>query len=188
MEKTNEETFFLCYHHKAMMERINKESKLNEEKRDMNGMYCPDITHFANKEAMPIQPMNCIAKKKNEKENKWLYLCAFNYYSWKPIALGYDDGKGNAVFEKVVGRNFLMVARAGEKGELQYVTPPFYTEEGRKVRFLQADTTRTRRYTFLKKNPEAAYRLGYYRIDRRVVGNRVGVIGRDSIYKNSAAW
>lgn len=160
-------------------------------------------------------------EKYGSEEGNFVYLCAFNYYNWQPVALGREDGRGNAVFEKVAGRNIFLLAKAQAGGTLQEVSAPFCTDAAGNVRFLSADTTRMGTFTFRKNEREIPYLLSYwertegrfveiacasqtdttatytnipadallfYRIGKRVLGNRVGFIDRDSVYKNSAAW
>lgn len=91
-----------------------------------------------------------------------VYLCAFNLRNWIPIALGACDDEGNAVFEKVAGRNFLMVAKATETGLLEMVSVPFCTNGKGGVCLLEADTDCVESYTFNRKEGEKDRLLGYW--------------------------
>ena len=91
-----------------------------------------------------------------------LYLCTFNTFSWKPIALGYNDGKGHAVFRKVAGRNFFIVAEAAEGGELHIISPPVCTEADGSIKLLTGSGAQKARHTFSKGKWNEDFLLSYW--------------------------
>lgn len=95
-------------------------------------------------------------------EGRPLYLCAFNYYRWTPLAVGEADGSGNAVFPKVGGRNFLIVAEADGRESLRWVSVPFCTDGKGGIRLLPAVKDRPVRYTFRRTGCSRPDRLDYW--------------------------
>ena len=54
-----------------------------------------------------------------------VYLCIYNYYEWKPLAIGCCSNDV-CTFDNVVGDNIFIIADCPEGKELRYITAPFY--------------------------------------------------------------
>lgn len=59
-----------------------------------------------------------------------VYLCIYNFYEWRPLAIGTCSNGGVCTFNNVVGDNIFIVADSPNGKTLRYITPPFYV--GRK--------------------------------------------------------
>lgn len=56
-----------------------------------------------------------------------VYLCAYNYYKWEPVALG-CRADSVCMFHRVGGDNIFIVADSPAKGQLRYLTSPFHVD------------------------------------------------------------
>lgn len=67
-----------------------------------------------------------------KRNSKQIYLCVFNFYEWKPIAIG-NILDSICTFEKVVGDNIFIVADSPDSKSLRFITAPFYVDGNGKV-------------------------------------------------------
>lgn len=67
-----------------------------------------------------------------------MYLCTYNDREWRPIAIGTREN-GQCRFDRVAGRNFLIVAEATGKTELRYISEPFLTDGKGGIQLLKPD-------------------------------------------------
>lgn len=102
-----------------------------------------------------------------KKKGKLLYLCAFNSLRWTPVAMGYTDGSGKAVFTHVAGRNFFMVAAAEGKDRLRMVAPPVCTYGDGRFKVLSPQFSRPVRHTFMKGKDDEERVLEYWDCEER---------------------
>lgn len=91
-----------------------------------------------------------------------LYLCTFNNFHWTPLAIGEADGKGNACFPKVRGRNFLIVAEANKQKSLKWISMPFCTDGSGGIRLLPAIKELPVRHTFHRTGSSKPDLLDYW--------------------------
>lgn len=96
-----------------------------------------------------------------------MYLCAFNCRKWCPVAMGNYGGAGQAVFERVVGKNLLIVAEYDGKGAFRYVSKPVCTYADGTISVLAGDTSRRITHTFFKEETGKPYSLGYWDSKRK---------------------
>ena len=89
-----------------------------------------------------------------------LYLCSFNEGHWEPLALGLHEG-GTAVFPKVAGRNFFIVAEY-RNGRLRFLTFPFATFEDGTIRVLDGTPEEVETYTFERVRNRPMTEVGYW--------------------------
>lgn len=61
------------------------------------------------------------------KQSGQVYLCIYNYYEWKPVAIGCYS-KDMYAFDNVVGDNIFIVADSPDGKDLRYLTAPFYVD------------------------------------------------------------
>lgn len=92
-----------------------------------------------------------IDEKQNFKEGEKVYLCTYNYYEWKPLAIGKYLGKGICSFKNVVGDNVFIVAKGIGRNELQYITSPFYVNKIGKLYPFIPDLGNRITFTFTKE-------------------------------------
>lgn len=73
------------------------------------------------------------ADKEPSSAESLVYLCAYNYYEWKPVAIGIQT---DAVceFKDVVGNNIFIIAEGGKEQELRYITAPFLVDSSGHIR------------------------------------------------------
>ena len=102
-------------------------------------------------------PTNCKATN----PSGLVYLCAYNYYAWQPIAIGQREGD-SCRFEQVAGRNFFLVAEAADKENLRFISAPVFTEGDGRFRTLQANTTRRVAATLRRETGEQPQILSYW--------------------------
>ena len=89
-----------------------------------------------------------------------LYLCSFNEGHWEPLALGRNED-GTAVFPKVAGRNFFIVAEYRD-GRLRFLTFPFATSEDGTIRVLDGTPADVETYTFDRVRNRPMTEVGYW--------------------------
>lgn len=75
----------------------------------------------------PVLDLRIEADKEPSSAESLVYLCAYNYYEWKPVAIGIQT---DAVceFKDVVGNNIFIIAEGGKEQELRYITAPFLVD------------------------------------------------------------
>lgn len=61
-------------------------------------------------------------------QSQQVYLCAYNFYEWKPIAIG-NRANSLCSFDNVVGDNIFIVADCPDGKVLRYITAPFYVNK-----------------------------------------------------------
>lgn len=108
-----------------------------------------------------------LPKDKRSSSGTLLYLCTFNEGHWEPLALGQSDN-GVAVFHKVAGRNFFIIAEYRDM-QLRFLGFPFATHEDGTIRFLDGTPDDLETYTFerIRNRPETV--VGYWDNDLSVI-------------------
>lgn len=124
---------------------------------DVTNEYIDKPTDFEVSTTDDIQ--NC---QKDEK----VYLCTYNYYEWKPLAIGKYLGKGICSFKNVVGDNVFIVAKGIGRNKLQYITSPFYVNTIGKVYPFIPDLENRITFTF-KKSDGKTMTLYYWDIYKK---------------------
>lgn len=61
-----------------------------------------------------------------------VYLCVYNFYEWKPLAIGKINDT-TCTFDKVVGDNVFIVADSPDSKTLRFITAPFYVDISGKI-------------------------------------------------------
>ncbi len=123
----------------------------------------PLIVDVSATQQVPHYTLRVPVKKENLlKKDGILYLCGYNCRQWRPIAMGAYNDNGEAVFESVAGKNFLIVAEADGKGGLHYVSDPIGTHADGSMFVLTGDTSRQLAHTFIKENIGQDYSLSYW--------------------------
>lgn len=103
------------------------------------------------------------SKKRINKKSELTYLCVFNFYEWRPLAIGFRDNS-LCYFHKTVGDNIFIVADSPDGANLRYITAPFYVDLSGKIHKFIPDKTKTQTFT-LSKRPqkrEKAHTLHYW--------------------------
>ena len=109
-------------------------------------------------------PVNfCVKADKNDSagEQKQVYLCAYNYYQWKPLAIGIKK-EDSCYFEHVVGNNIFIVAEAVSRKKLRFLTAPFYLNAEGSIRKFIPDTVQAVHLVLEKKKEEQCRVLHYW--------------------------
>ncbi len=90
----------------------------------------------------PVLDLSIEADKTPSSAKSLVYLCAYNYYEWKPIAIGMQT---DAVceFKDVVGNNIFIIAEGGKEQVLRYITAPFLVDSSGHIRKFIPDKSRT---------------------------------------------
>lgn len=168
----------------------------------------PLFTDVTEEQEMSVYTLAIPTNRKALNKSNLVYLCAYNYYQWKPIAIGKRDGD-TCYFNRVAGKNFFIVAEAEDKHNLRYISAPVLTEKNGTFRVLEPDTAHLVAQSFKREagtNPRILYywdtgkyrfeqlkytessdstqyydnipdnALLWYTIDRRAIGQRVGII------------
>ena len=110
---------------------------------------------------LPTYPLCIPANRKATNPSGLVYLCAYNYYAWQPIAIGRREGD-SCRFEQVAGRNFFLVAEAADKENLRFISAPVFTEGDGRFHTLQADTARCVAATLMRTMGEQPQILSYW--------------------------
>lgn len=119
----------------------------------------PLYTDVTDEGELPSYSLRIPANREAGNSSGMVYLCAYNYYQWQPIAIGRREGD-TCRFDQVAGRNFFIVAEAKDKHELQYVSVPFFTEGDGTFRLLKPDTRHPVSQVFQRvagENPQILY-------------------------------
>ena len=85
----------------------------------------PLFTDVTEEQKLPVYTLH--VPEKTTGKNRLVYLCTYNDREWRPIAIGTREN-GLCRFDRVAGRNFLIVAEAVGKNELRYISEPFLTD------------------------------------------------------------
>ena len=99
---------------------------------------------------------------KNESINDDIFLCAYNYYEWKPLALGKYKTNGTCYFENVVGDNIFIVAKAVNDKIIKFITAPFYVNRSGNIHLLIPNYNKKFPFTLKKKISGEPYILQYW--------------------------
>ena len=121
----------------------------------------PLFTDVTDEEVLPTYTLSIPTNRKATNPSGLVYLCAFNYYAWHPIAIGRREGD-SCRFDSVAGRNFFLVAEAADKENLRFISAPVFTEGDGRFRTLQADTTRRVTATLRRETGEQPQILSYW--------------------------
>lgn len=100
-----------------------------------------------------------------KKRSQQIYLCVYNFYEWKPIAVGSRTDSG-CTFEKVVGDNIFMVADSPDGKTLRFITAPFYVNKNGDTHKFIPDMGKNRSFTLEKRKnkKEVEHTLKYWDI------------------------
>lgn len=95
----------------------------------------------------PVLDLRIEADKEPSSAESLVYLCAYNYYEWKPVAIGIQT---DAVceFKDVVGNNIFIIAEGGKEQELRYITAPFLVDSSGHIRKFIPDKINLSRKNF----------------------------------------
>lgn len=126
---------------------------------DLKSPLLEDVT--AEGENMPVNFCVKADKNSSEGEQKQVYLCAYNYYQWRPLAIGVKNGD-SCYFEHVVGNNIFIVAEAAGRSKLHFLTAPFYLNGEGSIRKFIPDTIQTVHLILEKKKEEQCRILHYW--------------------------
>jgi len=108
-------------------------------------------------------------KKSNfRKRAQQIYLCAYNFYEWRPIAIG-SRKDSVCIFENVVGDNIFMVADSPDGKTLRFITAPFYVNGNGSIHKFIPHTQKNRSFTLEKRKnkKDAPYTLKYWNIQEK---------------------
>lgn len=94
-----------------------------------------------------------------------VYLCAYNYYEWKPIAIGIQT---DAVceFKDVVGNNIFIIAEGDKEQDLKYVTAPFLVDSSGHIRKFIPDKNRPVRQELWIEKGKTPRNLHFWDIEK----------------------
>jgi hypothetical protein len=151
--------------YRSRFDRIKNEKIINDDgfRTYLKNPLLYDVTHEYGEEVIRIQ---ITADIPDVSKNDQVYLCTYNYYGWKPLAIGkYSDGL--CIFNNVVGDNIFMVAHCPDKRILKFVTAPFYVNKKGDIHKFIPDKQSKISYSLSKKNKTAAYTLFYWDIDEQ---------------------
>ena len=85
----------------------------------------------------PVLDLRIEADKAPSSAESLVYLCAYNYYEWKPIAIG-KQNEAICEFKDIVGNNIFIIAEGSKEQELRYITAPFLVDSSGHIRkFIQ---------------------------------------------------
>lgn len=93
---------------------------------------------------------------------KKVYLCVYNYYEWRPLAIGACSEEGIAKFTDVVGDNIFIVARNTADGAWQYVSAPFHADRQGKIHMLVPDLENRETATLKRQKAGTEHTLYYW--------------------------
>lgn len=157
------------FFHPAKVYRFSFEPKISDTDIEDDGYITylknPFIYDVTREHLVNIPSINITTKIKNEKSSK-IYLCAFNQYEWRPIAIGYRN-EYNCFINNIVGDNIFIIADSPESNKLRYITPPFYlSEKGTIHKFIPRKTDK-QKFTFnkLENKLDREHTLFYWNTD-----------------------
>lgn len=75
----------------------------------------------------PVLDLMIEADKTPSSKESLVYLCTYNYYEWKPIAIGIQN-EAVCKFKDIVGNNIFIIAEGSKEQELNYITAPFLVD------------------------------------------------------------
>lgn len=81
-----------------------------------------------------------------------VYLCAYNYYKWEPMAMGCRSDS-LCVFRQVGGDNIFIVADSPAKGQLRFLTAPFHVDARGRIRKFVPRMENRLTFTLPKRKP-----------------------------------
>ena len=81
----------------------------------------------------PVLDLKVEADKTPSSAESLVYLCTYNYYEWKPIAIGIQN-ESVCEFKDLVGNNIFIIAEGSKEQELRYVTAPFLVDSSGHIR------------------------------------------------------
>lgn len=124
----------------------------------------PLFSDVTSEEELPTYTLCIPTNRKATNPSGLVYLCAFNYYAWTPIAIGRREGD-SCRFEQVAGRNFFLVAEAEDKENLRYISAPVLTEKDGKIHQFLPDTIHSLSATFKRAMNKSPKLLSYWDTD-----------------------
>ncbi|WP_289148300.1 transglutaminase domain-containing protein [uncultured Bacteroides sp.] len=95
-----------------------------------------------------------------------VYLCAYNYYKWEPVAVGCRTDT-TCLFRQVGGDNIFIVADSPAAGQLRFLTAPFHADAHGHVRKFIPRPDRPQAFTFPKRKRllKRFYTLHYWDVE-----------------------
>lgn len=95
-----------------------------------------------------------------------VYLCAYNYYKWEPVATGCRTDSV-CLFRQVGGNNIFIAADSPAPGQLRFITAPFYVDTCGTIRKFIPHPERTSTFTFSKRRGflDRPYTLRYWDVE-----------------------
>lgn len=101
----------------------------------------------------------------NDKIKEQIYLCVYNHYEWKPLAIGSYVTNGTCSFENIVGDNVFIVANVLNDKILRYITAPFCVNKTGNVHLFIPQLGNKRSFTLKKRKTGRIYTLHYWDIN-----------------------
>ena len=113
----------------------------------------------------PVLDLRIEADKAPSSAESLVYLCAYNYYEWKPIAIGIQT---DAVceFKDVVGNNIFIIAEGDKEQDLKYVTAPFLVDSSGHIRKFIPDKNRPVRQELWIEKGKTPRNLHFWDIEK----------------------
>lgn len=99
--------------------------------------------------------------------NKQVYLCTYNDYKWKPLAIGIRKGS-ICSFKDIVGGNIFIVAEALDAYSLHYITAPFVFRNNGSIHKLIPEKENKQTYTFdkIRNKQNQEHTLHYWNMEK----------------------
>ncbi len=120
-----------------------------------------DVTEEYAQNTIQIQvPIDNPIKNKSD----LLYLCVYNFYNWKPLAIGKRSGS-MCLFDNVAGDNIFIVASCPDGENLSYVTAPFYVDLQGNISKFKPDRKNLQSHTMKKKEKNEDNTLFYWDVE-----------------------
>lgn len=113
----------------------------------------------------PVLDLRIEADKTSSSPESLVYLCAYNYYEWKPIAIGIRNGT-TCEFKDIVGNNIFIVAKGCKDQNLEYITAPFLVDSLGNIRKFIPDKDQFITQTLWKKKGKAPLNLHFWDIEK----------------------
>ncbi|WP_255489195.1 transglutaminase-like domain-containing protein [Parabacteroides hominis] len=125
----------------------------------------PLFTDVTDEQKLPTYTLHVPIDKKTTEKSGLVYLCTYNDRDWQPIAIGTRENDC-CQFDRVAGRNFLIVAEAIGKNELRYISEPFQTDGEGGIRLLKPDFSQVTSVTCRQEAERRIFPLSFWDTER----------------------
>lgn len=153
----------------AKVYRSLYEPEMNEPEVDDDGyvtnLKSPFLRDVTREGGYAVLDMQVEADKPVSSSKSQVYLCAYNYYQWEPIAIGIRDGS-MCEFKDVVGNNIFMVAEAAGKRDLKYISAPFFIDSVGNIRKFIPEMNKFITQVLEKKKEESPRILHFWNTEK----------------------